>query len=213
VSVYDVGWYASGTNGNLGTVVNTAANTLVCNWPFNNNPGYYEPWPTWAAQSGSTAQYWNRWVGALARDGTSVMVQVTGAEIPTPERLTEMAEAQLAMNRHAQEEAARAAAAQAEADRKAEAALAALLDEEQRTHLAQRHCFVVRGSAGGRYRLYRSGGVRRVNDRDAETESLCIHADTLGAVPRADDLLAKLLSVQADEARFRSIANITALAA
>jgi hypothetical protein len=209
------------------SITNTATN-LNGNWPFQTRPDSCYPverqvyqipegaWPLWVAQSGTATQVtdavWGRWVDALASNGTRVPIQLpVGAETPEPERLRAMADDHLAVQRQIQEETRRIAGEQAEADRKAGEALAAFLDEEQQAQLARASFVVVEGSMHGRYRLYKSGGVRRVDDREREVESLCIHADTLGPVPREDDILAKLLAVQANEDAFRRTANITLL--
>lgn len=102
-------------------------------------------------------------------------------------------------------------------------------DEEQRAEYLRDKAFTVRLPDGKRYRIKKgwAGNVERVedvrlpqqqspslvaNDRHyVAVEKLCIHPNDW--VPDQDNMLAQKLLLEADEAKFRRIANITRLRA
>jgi hypothetical protein len=115
------------------------------------------------------------------------------------------------------------------AERKAEALLLRHLTAAQREEYLRDGSFTVRMDDGRRYRirkgwsgnvdhfeapkigqvLERDGGsiVPAANGAPRQVERLCIHPREL--VPHCDNMLAQKLLLEADEAEFRRIANIT----
>jgi hypothetical protein len=140
-------------------------------------------WPQWVAQTSATTQ------------------QTIQIPQPTQEQLAEM-------QRRANEHAAQRAAAAAKAD----VLLSEHLTAAQRAELAVHRdeyggYFTVRGSAGGEYRIYASGGVKRV-ENGFVVEGLCCHPD---GYPNGDRMLTQKVWLEADEPEFRRIANKTRL--
>jgi hypothetical protein len=99
-----------------------------------------------------------------------------------------------------------------EADKRAEALLAAHLTPRQREQYREHRYFEVI-TRTGRYRLAHgwAGNVHRVDDQDRLVERFCIHPARV--VPYADNLLAQKLMLETDEERFLRVANKTRLAA
>ena len=95
-------------------------------------------------------------------------------------------------------------------EERAEALLLSTLDEEQRDEYARlRRFHVETDSRIYRIQYGRAGNVKVVHTKDAEfhLEALCLHPTD--RVPNPDTMLAQKLLLEADEAEFRDIANIT----
>jgi hypothetical protein len=99
-----------------------------------------------------------------------------------------------------------------EAQRRAMRLLRSWLPEPQRRRLSRNREFKVRGSAGGRYRLYPSTGttsrIRRHGTRDFAVTTYCLHPPDV-KLPPADISLAHYLLIVTDEPRFLATANAT----
>lgn len=157
-------------------------------------------WPMWIDHwiADAQTQVWLKWVEARASDGTVVPLTVPRDVAENAAELTRRADAVLTERQ-----------AVAATKARAEAALDAQLTEDQRAQLRRDGFFVVRGSAGGEYRLRQGeyGRCKRV-DGGRTVEHLCVHPVD-GDYPDADALLAVKLLLEADEQRLRTIANIT----
>lgn len=88
-----------------------------------------------------------------------------------------------------------------------------LLTPDQHAEWRRRRCVTVRGSAGGRYRIYPVTGqterVERHGRRWFCRERYCYH-DPLAQLPNADTSIAHLLLLTTDEPGFLAAANATA---
>lgn len=97
-----------------------------------------------------------------------------------------------------------------EANQRAEALLLSTLNEEQREEYQRlRRFHVETESRIYRIQYGRAGNVKVVHDKDADfhLEALCLHPTEM--VPNPDTMLAQKLLLEADEAEFREIANIS----
>ena len=92
-----------------------------------------------------------------------------------------------------------------QAARRAEALLLRWLSPAQRTQYRRRGWFEVLTPAGHRYRLWPQRVMRLDGGRYSRRFGYCIEAAT--AVPVADELLAKKLLLETDEARFLATAH------
>lgn len=96
---------------------------------------------------------------------------------------------------------------------KARTLLLSVLSPEQRAEYTKSKTFIVRGNAGGLYRIThgRIGNVIVLNAADFKpTHALCAHPD---GVPIEDVLVAQLLHLRDDEAAFGRVANWRQVAA
>ncbi len=191
--------------------------------------GYYDPWPTWTSQLNATSATitgtnttdlaWHYW----ARQQPAQQYRAVVSESAEQRRVREQREAEY----RARCDADRAARALAE--RKAETLLLRHLSPVQREEYQRTGAFTVRMDDGRSYRirkgwagnvdafeapkidqvLEREGGivVPAANGAPRRVERLCIHPREL--VPDCDNMLAQKLLLEADEAEFRRIANIT----
>lgn len=98
------------------------------------------------------------------------------------------------------------------AQRRAMSLLRSWLPDPQRQQLRRSRKFKVRGSAGGRYRLYPSTGttsrIERHGSRDFAVQTFCLHPPDV-SLPPADISLAHYLLLVTDEPRFLATANAT----
>lgn len=185
----------------------TSSTTTISNVVYYNN---YQVWTDWNANStgyGTSTNLstspWGYWVV-----GTPYVDVISE---PTPEEV----EAARVAWRDA--EALRVAAAlvrvaeEAEARIRAEALLLDHLTPDQRDEYRRDGRFhLLVGERRYRITRGRSGNVRLIEERagaEVEVESYCIHPEAL--VPDEDTMLAQKLLLEADEAAFRRIANIT----
>jgi hypothetical protein len=162
------------------------------------------------------AQYWIEWNSRTANVTVPlrpVAPYVIG-HAPTPQVIRTPGQVARDEARQMQQEVERAKRLQAAADR-AWALLLKHLSPEQRAEveiereggLTARYFHVVAAS-GRRYqvRIGSHGNVREVDEKGNAVAALCINAAN---VPQADNALAQKLMIEADEERFRKIANIT----
>lgn len=158
-----------------------------------------DAWFAWngtAATTTSTSTVWYRWVG----DG--YQGAVTQARGDTPEEIAEQ-ERQVQEARERMQERNRIMQL---AEERAEQCLLEHLDVEQREQWRARKHFIVRGRSGRRYRIrsFSIGNIDAIDRGGRITHRLCVHAYD---IPKADNLLAQKLHLEADDDYVERIAN------
>jgi hypothetical protein len=88
---------------------------------------------------------------------------------------------------------------------RAEELLLSLLDTQQRADYCKHESFIVRGSAGGRYRFARCALPVGVDEVGNVKQHYCIGIP--GDYPSGDGLISLMLLVQLDEPEFQRTAN------
>jgi hypothetical protein len=196
---------------------NTTATTATAVWHVWNQ--YYTP-----TSSYGTGDPWIAW-----NTGTGNRPLRVRDCVPPPVMTPEQLEAQQRQRREHEARIAADRRAREEAEVRAEQLLLRELDEGQRAEYLRDKAFTVRLPDGKRYRIKKgwAGNVERVEDvrlpqqqspslvandqHYVAVEKLCIHPNDW--VPDQDNMLAQKLLLEADEAKFRRIANITRLRA
>lgn len=95
-----------------------------------------------------------------------------------------------------------------EASRKSRSLLMQYLTDAQREELLEKSYFIVKGSEGGLYAIYKgsSGNVSELKD-GKRVSGMCIHPNIW--TPDFDTMLAQKMHLETDEKKFRKVANIT----
>jgi hypothetical protein len=195
-------------------------------WPFTSTTSTTAGtiWVNWASNS-TTASTWTAWVtagGTITFNETGQAHAVGGYVDPAPRQLSEEERRVRAERDEVARQRAKRLREQAdEAKVRASELLRSILTDEQWDAWVKDSAFDLTTEAGHQYRIKRgtAGNVYRIED-GKQIESLCIHPRTsiydddrqyLGDLPVEDVIITQKLNLEADEAEFRRIANITRL--
>jgi type IV secretory pathway VirB10-like protein len=163
-----------------------------------------------ATTNGSTTDgVWTIWVSGTSSSSNTIDY-VSSSNVPVPLQTPETEEqkqARLEREQRRREERQAAERKREVARKKAEKLLRESLDKKQREQFNKTKWFFVVSESGKRYRIRRGwvGNVDEINQDDMVVATYCIHPQM--HVPIEDSMLIQKLMLEADESRFKQVAN------
>lgn len=189
----------------------TSASTTATSVAYSD-----DAWYTWngvvtSGTSNTTSVTWSKWVTVKG----SKYTPINETEEQKQQRLErqriqqEEYQARQAEIKQQQEERERQ---RKEADDKADTLLKSFLTAEQLEQLDKLNCIIVTTPKGNTYKIERAN-VKELTPEGKAKADFCIHPDYSLWLPSGDSMLAKMLMLETDEAKFLKIANKRLLAA
>lgn len=169
-------------------------------------------WISWVGDSttsGSTDTTWTIWADS-GTSGTSAganNITYRSYSPNTPPETEEQREARLERERERIEREKQRNKERDAAQRKAKELLRGILDKKQLAQFNKTKWFYVVGQSGQRYRIRHGwiGNIDELNTDDMVVATYCIHPQM--HVPIEDSMAIQKLMLEADESRFKQVAN------
>lgn len=173
-------------------------------------------WYVWANDSGtsagsSTDVIWQDWTSGTSSSITSNITYATPRVSSPPPETEEEKQAREERERQRQERIRVERELEKIATEKAMNLLLDNLDRQQKEMFEKTKWFFVVGQSGKKYRIRHgwTGNIDELDEKDMVVAEYCIHPES--RVPIADSMLIQKLMLEADEERFKQIANKTTL--